>query len=171
MKKPTTSKKETHNHQKGKVLNIEKKPSQISVLIAMHEISDKTLPNIAPKSLDFQYRLGTHQLSKIFDMLPVESAKCPDDLTTWHDSVVKELAQYIARFLFDESEQKRRILALTRLINEYKVVQFVHQKNLTISLHRIHVLLQDNFPSSFFCDFLHLALIGRSNIQSKTIAF
>jgi hypothetical protein len=51
------------------------------------------------------------------------------------------------------------------------VVAAAPSGNPSVSLHRVHVILQDNFPDSCLCKLFNLFLDCHPKVQSKTIVF
>lgn len=121
--------------------------------------------------LFLEYLSGVHLLKQIFEVLPAESKGYPDDSATSFDDVEKEIARCISVCLRDVPSRKRCIDGIQSLLRGQRVVVPVRGQNPTTSLHRVHVILQDNFPGSCLCKLLNILLAGFMNTQTKVITF
>lgn len=72
--------------------------------------------------------------------------------------VVKELSKCIEGCLADSLSHSRNKISLPQLLTDYKVVQSLPDGKNLISLHKVHLILQDNFSDSWFCKFLNIML-------------
>ena len=119
------------------------------------------------------FQQGISGLNRIFEVLPNELIGYPDVLPTSFVRVEKEIARCIAGCLPDVPKQKRHISYIRPLVHDYKVLRLVqmNRQTPTVSLDRVHSLLQDNFPNSCFCRFLNIMISGFMNVQTKVITF
>lgn len=142
-----------------------------------HEIHDK--------SHDQQYQLldefqrSICSLHRIFEVQRNETASYPDDLPTSFASVETEIAKYISKCLADVAEHSRKISDIQALLRANRVVVLLRDQSCSVSLHRLHVILQDNYQDSCLCKLLNVFLAGFiftkttqiANIHIKTIDF
>jgi hypothetical protein len=85
------------------------------------------------------------------------------------DCVAMGLAKHISQCLADYPLQKRNVPYILSLLRDYKVVGFLPGKNHTVSLHKVHLILQDNYPDSWLCGLMNELLAGVGNGISKTV--
>lgn len=120
-------------------------------------------------NLSGQYRQAVSQLHRIFATLRNESAEYSDCLPTSFVDVEKELARCISGCLPDVPVEMRSIDQIQSLLRDYKVVRLLPDGTCSTSLHTVHVILQDNYKDSCFCQFLNLLLTGFMNTETKVI--
>lgn len=120
--------------------------------------------------LSAKYLQGVGQLLKMFDMLPNESVNYQSDLPTSSVAVEIEIARCISTLLPDVDKPKSDIPYIQALLKSYRVVLPLSTKTQSVSLHQIHVLLQDNYPNSCFCLLMNILLAEWMGSKSKTIA-
>jgi hypothetical protein len=77
---------------------------------------------------------------------------------TSFDSVVMEISKCIEGCLSDSTSHNHSATYLRQLLIDYKAVQSLHSGKTLISLHKVHLILQDNFSDSWFCKFLNIML-------------
>jgi len=118
-----------------------------------------------------EYHLGMKRLLQIFEAQQNELVRFPDDLPTSFVNVEMEIAKCISGCLPDVPEQMRSVSQVQCLVRDYKVLVPVSGQNPTISLHKFHLILQDNFQGSFFCQLMDLLLCDKFNTLSKVINF
>ena len=111
------------------------------------------------------------QLQKILAMLRIELTVRPDDLPTSFVVVETAIATCISECLTDVPAQKRSTSYILSLLRDNKVVVPVRDGNPTVSLHKVHVILQDNFPDSFLCMLMNIFLAEWLNTTSKVVTF
>jgi hypothetical protein len=121
--------------------------------------------------IEVEAHIVNQQLQRIFAVLPNEAVNYGDDLPTSFARVETEIAKCISGCLTDVPPQKRDIAYVRSLLRDYKVVVPVRDGNPTVSLHRVHVILQDNFPGSCFCNLMNILLAGWMNTTTKVISF
>lgn len=116
-------------------------------------------------------RSGILQLRRLLEVLPYESRVYPDDLPTSFVAVEKAIAQYISGCLADVPSRKKGIHRILTFLRDYKVVRILPDGNYTVSLGTVHLILQDNYPGSSFCNLLNMLLGGFMNTTTKVITF
>ncbi len=129
-----------------------------------------TIPNQQDR-LSAEYLQATEQLRKIFETRRIELASCKGGLPISFVCVEKEIARCISGCLADISEQKRNISHIQSLVSLYKVVQILPDGSHSVSLHKVHLILQDNYKDSCFCKLLNILLTGFMGSETKTIDF
>ncbi|SDE40215.1 hypothetical protein [Riemerella columbipharyngis] len=117
------------------------------------------------------YRAKIQQLNQLFVEPPYAGASSEGDLPTSFVSAEKEIAKYIAECLQGYHGQKYDTEGTLSLIRDYKVVQSHPEKNHSVSLERVHSILEDNFQDSSLYKLLHLLLNGNKNAKAKVITF
>ena len=127
-----------------------------------------TIPNLQ-SGLSAQYRNTVAELDKIFGMLPFESEERPGDLPTSFVLAEKEIARCISECLQDVSPQRRDIAHIQGLLADYRVLVFLPGKNPSVSLERLHVILQDNFQDSSLCRLMNIFLAGFGDLHTKVV--
>ncbi len=118
-----------------------------------------------------QYHSAILELQKIFEVLLLELKDYPDDLPTSFVAVETTIAKCISECLPDVPEQNRNISDIQALLRGYRVVRLVHGKNPSVSLHKVHLLLQDNYEGSFLCGLMNMLLAGFMGTHTKVIDF
>ncbi|MFA6727378.1 MAG: hypothetical protein WCS17_04055 [Prevotella sp.] len=118
-----------------------------------------------------EYLQATEQLRKIFEMRQIELISYKGDLPTSFVYVEKEIARCISGCLTDVPEQKRNTSHIQSLVSLYKVVQILPDGSHSVSLHKVHLILQDNYKDSCFCKLLNILLAGFMGSEIKTIDF
>lgn len=78
--------------------------------------------------------------------------------TTSFAHVVKELSKCIEGCLGDSLSRNQNDISLPQLLIDYKAVQPLRDGKTLISLHKVHLILQDNFSNSWLCKFLNIML-------------
>jgi hypothetical protein len=132
---------------------------------------------IRGRNRDLQYRLlgeyrqGVARLHRIFEALHNELTEYPGDLPTSFFLAESEIAKCISGCLQDVREQNECIPDILSLVRGYGVVAPVRAGNPTVSLDRLHLLLQDNFPDSCLCRLLNIFLSEFMNVHAKVISF
>lgn len=135
----------------------------------LSEIYDKSLG--LPQTQFRIYRSKIQQLNQLFVEPPHAEASSEGDLPTSFVSAEREIAKYIAECLGGSDEQNGDIENILSLIRDYKVVQFPQEKNHSVSLERVHSILEDNFPNSSLYQLLELLINGNQKVKSKVITF
>lgn len=127
------------------------------------------------KNRDLQYwqsainRSALLQLNRLFAMLPNEATSYADDLPTSFDRAERAIAQCIAECLADVPSQKRSTAYVRSLLRDYRVLVPVRGQNPSVSLERVHSILQDNYPNSSLCMLFNILLAGWLNLNTKVI--
>jgi hypothetical protein len=83
--------------------------------------------------------------------------------------VEKEIAKCISECLSDVPSRKRNVHQILQYVVDYRVVRFHHSGTPKVSLHRVHLILQDNFPGSCFCRFCNIMLAGFMGVEPTNI--
>lgn len=115
------------------------------------------------------YRSKIQKLNQLFAEPSYAGASFEDDLPTSSDCVEKEIGKYIAECLSSAHEQSHDTGDIQDLIRDYKVVQPLPERNHSVSLQRVHSILEDNFPNSSLYQLLELLVNGKQNIKPKVI--
>ena len=118
-----------------------------------------------------QYQKGIEQLYRIFSMLRSEAKADLDSSATSFACVEKEIAKCISECLQDVPPYIHDIDSIQSLLKDYKVIQFDSDQNPSVSLHRIHVILQDNYKDSSLCRLFNICITGFMGINTKVIVF
>jgi len=133
-----------------------------------YEILDKTL---CQRSLqEVRAHSASLQLRTILEALPNEESALGDDLPTSFVDVENRVAKCISECLRDVPSQRRGIERVQSLLRSYKVVRPLRGGTQSVSLHRVHVILQDNFPDSWLCFLMNMTMAGWMNTTSMTVA-
>ncbi|MBU2525202.1 MAG: hypothetical protein KKC03_01185 [Bacteroidetes bacterium] len=109
------------------------------------------------------------QLTRLTAMLPNESASYPDDLPTSFACAEKALAECISKCLADVPLQKRSTAYVQSLLRDYRVIVPVRGQNPSVSLQRVHLILQDNYQGSSLCLLFNILLAGWLGLTAKVI--
>ncbi len=118
-----------------------------------------------------QYLSGIEGLSRIFGVLQSEEAARQDGSTISFAAVEKEIAICIAGCLSDCPVQTRHIGRIRTLLRDYRVVTPLQDGTPTVSLRRLHMILQDNFQGSYLCGLLNIFLAGHNGVTTKVLDF
>ncbi len=110
-------------------------------------------------------------LHSITELRQTEYKEYPDDLSTSFVAVETEIAKCISALLPDVPKPKRTISRIRELLRNYRVVVPVQSQNPSVSLDRVHAILEDNFSNSFLNRFFGLFFKGAMNVQTKVITF
>jgi hypothetical protein len=110
-----------------------------------------------------EYQEGMNELCRIFEVLRTESRDYQGDLPTSFERVENEIATGISECLADCPEQSRSIAAVQDLLRVYKVVLPLPSGSPSVSLFRIHLILQDNFEGSLLCKLFNILLAKHNN--------
>ncbi|HLS12188.1 MAG TPA: hypothetical protein VK050_08500 [Flavobacteriaceae bacterium] len=109
------------------------------------------------------------QLTRLIEVRQNELRVYPDDLPTSFVNAEKALVKYIAQCLQDVSPERRDTAHLQSLLREYKVLRFLPNQKISVSLEAVYSILQDNFSDSSICNLLNILLAGWGNLTTKTI--
>lgn len=142
---------------------------QKALLQLLNEIYDKSL-NL-PRTQFPIYYSKTQQLHRLFVVPPYAKANSEGDLPTSSVGVEREIAKYISECLPSSHERNSNIDQILTLIEDYKVVQPLGQKNQSVSLERVHSILEDNFQDSSLCKLFDILLKGNEKTATKVITF
>lgn len=129
-----------------------------------------TIPN-QQQSISAEYLQAVKWLHEIFVMRQSESANYADDLPTSFVRVEKEIARCISECLADVPARMRSASYIQSLVRAYRVVQPLPGERHSVSLRKVHLILQDNFEGSCFCKLLNILLAGFMGSETKTIDF
>ncbi|HOE05969.1 MAG TPA: hypothetical protein PLZ52_12195 [Bacteroidales bacterium] len=121
--------------------------------------------------LHMQFAQGIAQLNTIFEVLRSETVNNRGVCSTLAHDVETQLAKCISQCLADSPEQKRDISQILAFLKSYKVVQSLPKRKPSVSLHKVHLILQDNYPDSYLCGLMNILLAGFMNVQTKVITF
>lgn len=142
---------------------------QKALLQLLNEIYDKSL-NL-PRTQFPIYYSKIQQLHRLFVVPPYAKANSEGDLPTSSVGVEREIAKYISECLPSSHERNSNIDQILTLIEDYKVVQPLGQKNQSVSLERVHSILEDNFQDSSLCKLFDMLLKGNEKTATKVITF
>lgn len=118
-----------------------------------------------------QYQTGILQLNRIFEVLQNELKESQDGLSISSERVEMEIAKCISQCLQDVPLQKRNISYVQALLRLYKVVVPLQNGNHSVSLHKVHMILQDNYADSCLCGLMNIFLAGFLKSETKVISF
>lgn len=140
-----------------------------ALLQSLHENGGRSLHQ--QSLLSIEYRQAALLLPRIFEVLQLEVVENRDDLPTSFVDVENEIAKCMQVCLKDAPVRKRRIEYIQSLVADYRVVSVVLGKNPSVSLHKVHLIVQDNFPNSSLCLLLNILLAGWRDVTTKVIDF
>ena len=135
----------------------------------LNEIFDKSRNLPFPQLV--QYCSAIRQLHRILEVQLNESKDYQDGLPTSFEDVENEIARCISVCLPDVPQQKTCTSYIRSLLRDYRVVVPVPGQNPTVSLHKVHMIFQDNYADSCFCKLLNILLAEFMNTQTKVIDF
>lgn len=115
--------------------------------------------------------LGIQQLHRLSEEMQNESIDYPYDLPTSFASAEIQIAKYISECLEDSHEENPNNEKILSLVKHYKVIRLLPEGKHSVSLHKVHLILQDNYPGSSLCGLFNLLLCGRNNGSTKVITF
>jgi len=164
-----TTRMETRSRKKENISEVDLSRMGRDHLQALNEIYDKIL--CRQFSLSRQFRFGIEELARIFEVLRSEEDSHSDSLFTSSVAVETVLAKYIAECLSDCSAQMRNTSHILSLLRDYRVVIPLQDGSHTVSLRRLHLILQDNFQDSCLCGLLNIFLAGSMGVTTKVIDF
>ena len=139
------------------------------LLQLLNEIYDKSR-NLPHRQFQISYSRVV-QFHRLFVEQPYESVNYEDDPPISSAFVEREIAKYISECLVNTPEQTLDIQQIEEMIRDYKVVQPLGQKNHSVSLERVHSILEDNFQDSSLCKLLNILLKGDKNTRTKVVTF
>lgn len=160
---------DSYSLQKGKEKEDVVKKDQIKPLRQLNEISGMIQNPQYKQSAELSQ--GIQQLHHLSGVLQNESVDYPYDLPTSFASAETQIAKYISECLEDSHEENSNIEKILSLVKDYKVVRLLPEEKHTVSLHKVHLILQDNYPDSSLCGLFNLLLCGRNNGTPKVITF
>ena len=167
MGKATSNQKDCQNHQMGIDKMDRKTTAELKHWQKLHENDGRT--RYPESTLSVKHRSANRMLQRIFEVLPNELIDYPDDLPTSFVAVETEIARCISGCLADAPEQMRDISYIQSLVRDYRVVSPVRVGNPTVSLHAVHLIVQDNFEGSCFWKLLNILATGFMNTETKLI--
>ena len=135
----------------------------------LNESFDKSLNSLSP--LCRQYATGILQLSKIFAVLQTETEVRQGVLSISLPLAVKEVELYISECLADLLSKKRDTSHIPYYVRIYKVVTPLPGGKCSVSLPRIHLILQDNFQGSSLCSLFDVIRGCYHNVETKVVDF
>ncbi|MFK7059538.1 hypothetical protein V3Q90_05305 [Flavobacterium oreochromis] len=134
-----------------------------------NEIYDMTL-NL-PLAQLHECHSKIRQLHQQVVRTPNESVNFEDDLSISFVFVENQLSQYISECLQGTPQQNINTQKIASLIRDYRVFQPLAQKKHSVSLERVHSILEDNFQDSSLTKLFDLLLKGSKDTQTKVITF
>lgn len=111
------------------------------------------------------------QLHRIIAMLPSEGANSEGDLPTSFAYAETQLSKCISECLRDDPAQIVNTDEVLKLIQDCRVFQSLPERKQSVSLERVHGILQDNFPDSSLTLLFNILLAGFYDSQTKVITF
>ena len=156
--------RQMENRQKEYESKIRTKSQQL-----LSEISD--MSRNLPRMLSEMLFVGIRQLHHLFEVLPTELRGYEGDLSTSFENVENQIEKYISECLGYSPEQTANIQEILTLVKDYKVVQLLPGKRHSVSLERVHSILQDNFSNSSLCGLFNILLAGYMDSETKVITF
>lgn len=114
---------------------------------------------------------GILQLHRLSEVLQNEQEVCQNGSTTSFASVEIQIAKYIFGCLAYSQSKKPSIDEILSHVKDYKVVQPLPSGKHSLSLHKVYLILQDNYPNSYLCGLFNLLICGRNNGVTKVITF
>lgn len=116
-----------------------------------------------------EYRSGISQLSQLFEVLQSEEEVAGDGLSTSFAYVENQIAQCISVCLSDCSSRSRNMRRILSLVRDYRVVRPLRDGSCSVSLLRIHSILQDNYKGSYLCMLFDIFLGCRCGIAPRAV--
>lgn len=163
------AKKDCHNLEMEILkMGVVKEP-QILPLQQLHEIGDMIQSQQCKKSAELAS--GISQLYRLSEVLQNESIDYSGDLPTSFVSAEIQLAKYISECLSCDYSENLSSAKIQSLLRDYRVVQPLPNGKHSLSLHKVYLILQDNYPNSSLCGLFNLLLCGRNNGVTKVITF
>lgn len=157
--------------------NLEKEIAKMDVAIKFPQPHLQQLNEIGGMIQNPQYKqsaelvAGILQLHHLSGVLQNESVNYPDDLSISFVSAEIQIAKCISECLAYSHEENQDTEKILSLVKDYKVVRPLPLGKHSLSLHKVHLILQDNYPSSYLCSLFNLFLCGRDNGITKVITF
>ncbi|WP_312388733.1 hypothetical protein [Chryseobacterium sp.] len=162
---------EFHNssHQMENIpfLNEQLAKKELSQLL--NEISDMILNQ--PREQFLVSLAEIRQLHQIIAMPPFGLVNYEDDSPISFAFAETQLAKCISECLRDYPVRMSSIHEVLKLIQDGKVFQSLPQKKHSVSLARVHGILQDNFEGSFLTLLFDILLAGFYDSKTKVISF
>lgn len=118
-----------------------------------------------------QYLTGIAQLSKIFAMLQNEEEAHQDGQPISLPHVSMEVEQYISECLKGLLSGSLGTSQIPSLLRTYGVVTPLPDGKSSVSLFRIHLILQDSFQGSLLCGLFDMMLGCRLDVESKALYY
>lgn len=118
-----------------------------------------------------KYLTGISELSKIFAMLQTEEEARQDGLSTSSPDAVTPAEQCISECLADLLQEICDTSSILSLLRVYGVVTPLPCGKNSVSLSRIHLILQDNFQGSSLCRLFNVMLGCYPGAESKSVVF
>jgi hypothetical protein len=128
------------------------------------------------KSPDRQYlqwaplQSGISQLRGLFEVLQAEEGGHQHEPTISISAVENRIAQCIAGCLAGEHGQSPDTAHILALLADNRVVLPLRDGRVSVSLHRVHVTVQDNFSGSCLCGLLDVLMAGHMGTATKVVA-
>lgn len=136
----------------------------------LHMLQENFDKNHCPQYSRYQeYRSGISQLSQLFEVLQSEEVAAGDGLSTSFAYVENQIAQCISVCLSDCSSRSRNMRRILSLVRDYRVVRPLRDGSCSVSLLRIHSILQDNYKGSYLCMLFDIFLGCRCGIASRAV--
>lgn len=122
----------------------------------------------------YQHQQPVKEIQMLQKILEVQQNEIQDyqgDLPTSLLFAEKEVVKYISECLQDDSASINDISCIPTLVRDYKVVSPVRGQIPSVSLRKIHLILQDNYKDSSLCKLFNLLLGCSKILQTKVITF
>lgn len=130
-----------------------------SILMPRHRLNethDKNQNQRPPHLVEYREEIVQWQKKSVMQRNAIQEDQ--HVLSTSLSVVATEIAKCIAGCLADAPLHKSSVTLLRQLLIDYKAVQSLHDGRTLISLHRVHLILQDNFSNSCLCRFCDIML-------------
>lgn len=156
-----------HSHQKG---TLSKECLPAMAVRHLHMLQENFDKNHCPQySRCQEYRSGISQLSQLFGVLQSEASAAGDGSSISSACVENQISQCISECLSDCSSRSRNMRRILSLVRDYRVVRPLRDGSCSVSLLRIHSILQDNYKGSYLCMLFDIFLGCRCGIASRAV--
>lgn len=116
-----------------------------------------------------EYHSGVSQLLRLFGVLQSEEAVDPDGLPTSFVVAETLIAKCISECLSGCPSRSRGMDKILSLVRDYRVVRPLQDGSCSVSLLRIHSILQDNYKDSYLCKLLDVILGCCRGVASRSV--
>lgn len=169
MRKPILQKTDCQNPQKENPI-AEMTVSMVQAHLQQQYETYDTIRNLQPRQSP-EYRSSIGQLRRIFEVLQDELKDYQGDLPTSFARVETELAKCISGCLVDVRPQRRDIDYIRSLLRDQQVIVPLRCGKPSVSLHKVHLILQDNYKDSYLCELFNILIAGFMGVETKVINF